>query len=238
MALEGNTFKHGGTVFPLTASTSNSLLLDADPAVYYTLSYLASVIQTYAGSRLAAEANAAGLTIATAVAYQLPDEPTRYLTEEQVKFPLLAVYRTRGDFADRTMTWRHDTGEWRVAYVLPPVTAGQRERLQPILHAVSAIVDNRLERQHDEGYLSDASWMGSSYANLETIRCTSYDIAAWEDGGDLTFPALIMTLEVKERVAPIAAAYDAMTRIDVKQDNTATGETTLADLVQTQTSTT
>ena len=52
---------------PLTSSTANTLLRDADPAVYYALEFFAQVIRTHIGTRLLAEATAAEGYIVAAV---------------------------------------------------------------------------------------------------------------------------------------------------------------------------
>ncbi len=239
MALEGATFKRGGVTFPLSATPTNSSLLDADPAVYYCLAYFESVLNTYMGGRLAYEAAQSGIsTITNAVAYTVPDEPSDYLTEEQVKFPLLCVYRARARFNDKSITYRHTVGDWRVAYVLPPMTAGQRERLMPLLNAVPSIIDDRCEAHYDAGYLSGAQVFGPSYANLESISVTDVDHAKWDAGGELVFPAVILTLEVKERANQVTTAYDALAGADTNLDAAQTGTTSLSDVVQVATTTT
>lgn len=237
MALETTTFKHGGVVYPLTAVTANSLLKDADPAIFYVLEFYASVLTTYIGARLAAEATLAGLTIASPVGYQLPTDPAAYLTEEQTKFPLLAVYRVRETLRDRTITWRQDVAEWKVAYVLPPLTPGQRERLSPILRAVGRVLDNRTELGFDTAYASGAKILASSYANLESIEVKNATYADWDAGGDLVFPSVLLTLEVKERGAPVTGAYEALVDVDTNIDNTAASETTVSNAVQIRTET-
>lgn len=239
MALEESTFAHGAAVYPLPAATTNALLLDADPSLYYVLDFYAAVLATYMGARLIAQASAAGVTAVTAaVGYKLPDNPAEYLTEQQVKFPLLAVYRTRATRRDRTVTYRDNVQEWKAAYVLPPMTSGQREQLIPILRAVEDILDNRTELGFDPAYLSGAKILASSYANLETIEVKAAEYTSWEAGRDLVFPSVMLTLEVKERGAFVAGSYDALERVDVNIDSAASGEDTLSDVVQTRTTTT
>lgn len=242
MASEESVFRHGAAVFPPPSALTNSLLRDVDPGVFYVLAFYESVLNTYLGTRFAAQALAAGVTsngaaITTTVAYTLPDNPTDYLTEHQVKFPLLAVYRVRSTRRDRTVTWRQNVGQWKVAYVLPPLTAGQREQLIPILRAVENVLDNRTELGYDAAYLSGAKILASSYANLETIEVKDAEYTAWEAGRDLVFPAIVLTLEVKERGAPISDAYDPLGDVDTNLDNAGTGETTMSDVVQTRTDT-
>src|SRR4051812_49159533 len=89
-------FLHGNVEYPLdlSATTTYSLLRDADPCVYYALEFFASVITTHLGARLLEEATAVGMTrITAAVAETIPLDPDPYLAEGHYRFPLLAVYR-------------------------------------------------------------------------------------------------------------------------------------------------
>jgi hypothetical protein len=218
MALENATFQRGAAVYPLASPGTNSFLQDADPSLFWVTAFYAAVIETYLGPRILAEAAASGAPITDAVAYTIPDDPTDYLTEEQIKFPLLAVYRVREMLNNRTVAWRHDTAEWKVAYVLPPLTAGQRERLHPALNAVKAVLDDRTELTFDPAYLGGVSPLGAAYANLESIYVTAAEYVSWEAGGDLVFPALLLTLEVKERQMQPPTAYAALTGTDTSVD--------------------
>lgn len=237
MASENTTFKHGGATYPLPSALTNTLLQDADPSLYYVLDFYAAILNTYMGTRLVAEAADCGAPITSAVAYKLPTDPADYLVEEQVQFPLLAVWRVREQLRDRTVTWRHDIAEWKVSYVLPPLSPGQRERIVPVLRSIGRILDNRTEIGYDPAYSSGAKILGASYANLETIYVTDAVYGAWEAGQQLVFPCVTLTLEVKERGASVAVAYDPITGADSHLDNVASGETTYSDLVQFQTTT-
>lgn len=230
MALEDGTFKHGGVTFPL-AATSAALLDRCDPSIFYALQYYKQMIESYAGGALVAVAAAAGVSDITAsVAYSLPDNPESYLTTEQVKFPLLAVYRVGSQNRERTMTFREDVGQWRCAYVMPPMTAGQRELLKPILRAIGRIIESRTEAHGDPHWTSGARVWGPSYANLEEIRVTGEEYGDWGDGGDLTFPSIVMTIECKEREDIVASAYDALAGIDGATDTDDADTTTYSDV--------
>src|SRR5688500_18615638 len=92
-------FYYDGVTFPLPASIAESLLRDADPAVYYALEYFAQVIATHIGARLIAEATAAGATdITAAVRESMPIDPAQFLAEEHFKFPLLSLHRESSSF--------------------------------------------------------------------------------------------------------------------------------------------
>src|SRR5579872_7429478 len=107
MALERSTFKWGGVVYPLTSATTNALLQDADPAIFYALDFYASMLQQYLGARWSAECTRANRSDigANVVQSKVPYDPSDYLTTEQLSFPLLAVYRTRSTEAEQSVQW-------------------------------------------------------------------------------------------------------------------------------------
>lgn len=215
MADNYSTFKHGGTLFPLPSAVTNGLLRDADPALFYALDFYTTVIRTHLTTRLAAEATAIGYaSIDNAVAMAVPYHPLPFMTEEQLRFPLLAVYRKADTFNDRTMTWRLSTGEWGLDYILPPMNAAQAERLLPALNAVRVIVENRTDLGFDPSWNTSARVWGSSYANLEKIDLQASAIQLWQLGDGLPFHALACTLTVRERQMPVAGAFETLTRVD------------------------
>lgn len=237
MADNYSLFKHGGVAFPLATAVTNGLLKDADPALYYALDFYTTIIRTHLTTRLAAEATACGYTsITNAVAMAVPYHPLPFMAEEQLKFPLLAVYRKSDTFNDRTMTWRLSTGEWGLDYILPPMTAAQAERLLPALNAVRVIVENRTDLGFDPSWTSSARVWNSSYANFEKIDLQSSAIQLWQLGDGLPFHALACTLAIRERQMPVSGAFETLTRVD--------GDVALSDsaadenVAQTQTSTT
>jgi len=211
MVAQYGTFAHGATVFPISTSAANSFLKDADPSVYWCLDFFEFVIEHYIGDRLVSEAMACGAPIDRAVAYALPDNPAAYLTEEQARFPLLAIDRVRDAVQDRTVTWRESKNEWKLYYVLPPLSPGQRERIKPSLRAIARIIDARLESMSDPAYRSGARVFGAGYANLEKIGLVSVDYGEWDAGAGLTFPSVTLTLEVAERDMPVAGAFESLT---------------------------
>jgi len=218
---EQATFKHGGVTYPLSASTAASALHDADPALYYSLAYFTSVLQTYMGARLAAEATLAGLSgpnaITQAVQYVLPYEPKLVSQEQQAgKWPLLAVWRESGKYRWRTVARMETQATWRIAYMLPPMTGGQLERLQPFLNSVPKILLNRIEQRFDPGYASGESFM--KLAGLDEVDMLEDAWGSYQfPQGNIVFPAWLGKLFVVERDEDNPAGFDggALAGIDV-----------------------
>lgn len=215
MADDFTKFKHGGTLFPLASAITNGLLKDADPGLYYALDFFTTVIRTHLSTRLVAEAADIGHTgITSAVMMAVPYSPEPFLTEEQLRFPLLAVYRKSDTFNDRTLAWRLSTGEWGLDYVLPPLTAAQAERLLPALNAVRVILENRTDLGFDASWNASAKVWQGSYANFEKIDMASSAVQVWQIGDSLPFHALACTFTVRERQMPAAGAFETLTRVD------------------------
>jgi hypothetical protein len=147
-----NKFRHGGVEYPLTASTANELLEDADPAVHFALELFSSAIKTYAGDRLLAQAAREGLNFPSAVEKTIHVEPTPFLLSDQLVFPILCLYRSDDDWGHLTVAHDKCASTWEWAYVLPPLTPRQIEQLQPILRSVSVIVSTFAMQSFDPQY--------------------------------------------------------------------------------------
>ena len=195
------TFNYGGTAYPLTASTANSLLRDADPSLYYALDYFAAMITRHVGARLIAETAGFSSPITAAVVQVAPMDPAPYLLQQQFQFPLLVAYRVKETYGRRTVTWQEDVSEWQVAYILPPLTQGQAERIKPILRSVAITIRDRIENQFDPSYSAGLQvWKA---AGLEQIDLTEGTYGAYQAiDSTLYFPSWTGKLVVKERQKP------------------------------------
>lgn len=238
------SFAHGAVVYPLTTSTGNSLLQDADPAIFHALDYLAWSLEYFMGTRITEVV--ASLTPAppfdSAVGSSIPYDPTDYLTTEQFTFPMLAVWRSEDKLKDQSEVWRTNACAVGIAYVLPPLSAGQAEALLPTLHAAKSIIDHAVRQGwHPEytpqgGAEGDRVW-GSDHANLQTIDVTEAKYGHFPalDGSGLKFPAVVIDAVIHERDEAVAGAFETMAganlNVDLEDDAT---DTTIADFVQTK----
>lgn len=204
-----NNFVFGGVAYPLTTSSGNTLLRDADPSLYALLDFYSNMITTLIGARLVAAA-AAALSptlqppFTSAVAYLLPDDPAKHVHGEQVKFPLLAIYRRSGELASRTTIKRHRICELEVAYVLPPLDEAQSELLKPILHTIGDVLDCVTELGFFPTYTPPFSgaaagssvWQPTGLAEVGFVSDTYGEYF----GNDLVFPAWVGKLRLKEQI--------------------------------------
>lgn len=202
---EDQNFIYGGVSFPLTSSTANSLLRDADPVLYYALEFFGQMITTHLGDRLLAEATAAGATdITSAVAESMPIDPAQFLTEEHLRFPLLTLHRESCAFKFLTKR-RVAVHKLKLAYVLPPLKAAQAERLLPVLHAVGLLIDQKATQGRDPAYTPTAPagtagefvW-SRTRADVAKVEVKDSTIGAFQISNDLFFPAIVLSLEMWE----------------------------------------
>lgn len=221
MAAERGTFGFGGAVYPLTTAGSNTLLQDADPALYWATDFWRSVLETHLYARWAVERAAANVAVpdTTKLVQQLvPFDPVPYLKRDQFKFPLLAAYRmTEGRDADRTIAWVDVQATWGVALILPPISPSQLERVNPILRAFRDVLYERTNNQADPSYHSgEVVW--SNLAKVELIGFQGADFRPALGMDNLIFPCCTLRASVTERVQPVDGAYDVLAGQDVEID--------------------
>ncbi len=192
------SFNSGGVQFPLV-TTGNPLQI-ADPALFHALAFAEAMIRVYAGDALLAFGASARIT--DPVAYAIPDDPTPYLTEEQVQFPLLAMY-------PRTMTSARVAREasragttFELVYILPPLTAGDAAQIVPLLRAIERLLENRFDAGNDPSYTPPGAAPGSSVwtaAGVFRASINGASFGTFPGTSDLPMPALIVQVALEER---------------------------------------
>lgn len=225
MALEEGTFGLGAAVFPLPSSTANSLLEDADPALFHALAFFSQVLATHLGARWTAAATAAGLDVATAasvVRSKVPYDPQAYMGREQFKLPMLAAFRVSETYTDKTMQWERQNGEWSVFWIMPPLSPAQAEQLTPMLRAVAATLRNRASLGFDPAHTPSGGDAGDNVWELANIDWGGFRSATYGNmlgAGNLTFPTVQMAMRMVERDEVPEGAFDALAGTDVAIDN-------------------
>lgn len=207
-------FQVGQFVSPLVAATTNSLLADADPALAVTLAYYQACIATHLGARWDAEVTKAGLpTLAGAMTtLAIPYDPIPYLSSAMLQPPFLALYTATEESEELTRGWYHVKSEWKLLYVLPPLTPAQYLELYPFLRAVAKVVRDRTEQGFEPTYQAGARFAVA--AGLESIRlgAARYGNIAGATT-NLFFPTLDLDITVTER-RMTTPGLDTLTGID------------------------
>lgn len=217
-APEYGTFKIGNTQYPLTASTSNSLLKDADVPLYYLLDFFGNELNFYAGDRWTAEMARAKLTMPKIVGMKFPNNPFPYLQDTGIKFPLLAVYRVEGKFTEKSISFARTTSNIEIAWVLPPLSMSQMEIAGPFLNSVKDILYNRSEYGFDPNYQHSFNY--GEAAGFDWIQMTDYTrMMIPHTTTNLPMEALVMKLSMRERDNKgIDNQFETLTGIDTEMD--------------------
>jgi hypothetical protein len=164
------SFQVGAFVSPLTAATLKSLLEDADPALAVTLAYYQAVIQTHLGARWDAEVVKAGLpALAGAMTtLAIPYDPLPFLTQAMLSPPFLALYTVSETPIELTRHHYRLAAEWKLLFVMPPLTPAQYLQLYPFLRAATKVILDRTEQGYEPTYQAGARFAVA--AGLEQIR--------------------------------------------------------------------
>ena len=225
-----SSFQRGGVQYPLTPSTANAPIVDADPAMNLAGNFLAGMLQIHLGARLAAEGGVVGLQFASAVGNILNVEPTPVFLATDMRWPVFGIYRKTTTFNELTAVWEQDISQWEFVYILPPMTPRQTERLEPMLRAAVVVIDHAITQGFDPAYMSGAKvW---ALAGIKRVRLVSVKHGPYEplEATDRLFRAVSGIIEVEERDMPIAAAFDLFSGADIAVDNVSGQKTVVSDV--------
>jgi hypothetical protein len=217
-----NGIKMGGATFPLTSSTTNELLRDADPSIYYMLDFLKSMLNYHLSARIKAEATRAGIkNISAAVAEAIPMDPGPFLTQEQLKFPLLAIYRVQDVDTEHTNFWVRADCDVNIHYAMPPITAGHMRIVGPILTAVRSIVLAYIEQGFHPSYTPPGKAIGTSAweaSGLMSIGLKSSKFGWSQLSDKLFFPAWSGVVSLKEKSESTLTDFQNFAGTDLEID--------------------
>ena len=210
-------FAIGNTVYPLSASPSNSLLQDADKPIYWLLDYFASQLNTYAGARWTAEMSKAGLTLPSIVGMKFPNNPFPYLQDTGAKFPILAIYRVDGVFLEKTIAYEREQSNLEIAWVLPPLTMSQMEMAGPFLNVVKEIMQDRSETSSDPNYMDGYNW--GQAAGFDWLQMGEYHrMMIRHTKTNLPMESVVLQLKMRERNMPVPEAFAPLEEVSTEID--------------------
>jgi hypothetical protein len=196
-------FQVGNAVYPLTAATTNSLLQDADPAIFYTLQFVAGMIQLHLSARWDAEMTKADLSnyVGTSYVNHYTFDPTPFLTQNGVQPPFLALYTSDEEVKERTRAYYENKAHWKLLWVLPPMTTNQYNALYAFLRAASKVITDRLIQGYDPNFESGALFAVQGGIEQLDIGEITY---GWISGPttNLFFPSIQYEMTCMERRMP------------------------------------
>jgi hypothetical protein len=221
-AVEHDAFGIGPAVYPVAtfSATDLALLRRADPTLFLIGDYLRTAISTYVGAAFAEAWNKVRADRPGTVVVQsfVPFDPGPVLTQDQFKFPLLAVFREGGKEVTRTIEFDRLESKFGVAWILPPLRPSDMELLLPFRHAVAQAVRENLSRGWDSSYAGGDPIFDDV---LELVGFAEVEYANAPGVGDskLRFPTTMITLDVWERQErPLPGQYAAIDGVDASID--------------------
>lgn len=215
-----STFQVGNVVYPLTITSGQDLIKDADPLIFNLLQFIKSILNTYIGDRFSLAAtnanlvDAAGNLITIPIKQLVPYSPVDFLQEVQYKFPLLSAARVNETYKELTREWFDITCELQLLYMLPPLTAAQMYQMDSFRSSVRSVILDRLELGWDENYNSGE--LVFKTAGIEAIKFVKSDYIGILNpkGINTFFPSIMMTFEVKERKNYVDGSFPTFNGID------------------------
>lgn len=223
---------HGGVEYPLTSSTTNSLLRDADPALYFAIELFESVLDTYIKPRLLAQAALEDLNFPSAVEKSIHFEPTPFLLSDQLIFPLLCLYRSEEQWTGLTVAHDKDTSVWSWAYVLPPMTPRQIEQLHPILRSVAVTIATFAQQSFDPAFETGQTLRELSGIQQMTAGPVQYGDFEAIEGANKWWRAVTGKLLVQERSEIVPGAFEVFAGVDAAIDLTAIDGTQIPAFIE------
>lgn len=225
-------WKVGGVEYPLTSTTTNALLRDADPALHFAIELFTSVLNTYVKPRLLAQAALENLNFPSAVEKSLHFEPTPFLLSDQLVFPLFCLYRTEEQWSELTGAHDKNTSTWEWAYVLPPMTPRQIEQLHPILRTVAVTISTFAQQSFDPDYESGATLRDLAGIQRMTAGPVRYGNFEAVEGVDKWWRAVTGRLLVQERNEIVVDAFARFEGVDNDIDFTSSDGTQITAFVE------
>lgn len=202
-------FRHfGALTLPVEAAdvSSAATLTALDPGRDILLGLFKQAIISELGAAWDQVKPGTALQTAAIVEQTLPFDPHPQLARQvQLRFPLLAVYRTGdGQFAEHTLVWDKLTQQWGVDYVLGPLAVEDLRKLGDALPAVAKVIALAIQKRGHPDYDGGAVQFFDDAGRFASVRAVSYKTgpALFAPGDDSpVYYAMSMTLETTEMVA-------------------------------------
>lgn len=218
-------FKIGGVWYPLRGTgndqttTGVSVVRDVDPGSHYLLRFFERILNWGIADGVAAvlpSMPAGGPTQGIAVRQTTTVDPMVWLKAHTWRFPLLALYPVSEEPArDRTGTWAQTTTVYKLAYVLPPMTAEQAEHGFALLMSARRLMVLGCEHFGASPIDSGDNPLEDAGVNTVEFARAEYGVLQSSEGAS-SYPSLVADLVVTYREQSddeqgVAAAYNLLT---------------------------
>ena len=227
MSQQDGYFRLGAATYPLPATSANSSLYDIDRTTYYMLDFCEGILNHHLGDRWTAECNAVSRSdINQIVAMKIPYNPEPYLQTDQLKLPLLAVYRTRwSKVEEKNISTHHVFSELEIMWICKPLTAAESERLVPFQQGIAAVLTDRNEIGYDPNY--NSGQRVGTLSGFEELTTNSAEFGLFTDAdSNLAIPVVKLNISIREKKEPVVGEYQSFAGVDVQEyledDQTAT----------------
>lgn len=214
--------KIGGVWYPLRATDNDALasgvsvLRAVDPGCYYLLRYFERVLNWAIGTGIAdVVPPSPGAPLGTAVRQTTNVDPMVWLHANTWRWPLLALYPVSEEPArDRTAVWSQTTTLYKLAYLLPPMTADQAERGFALLTAARRVLVLATESHGVLDIDSGGNPLSDAGVNTVEFNKAEYGVLQSSDGA-LSYPSLLADVVVQYREQAddeqgVASAYSQL----------------------------
>lgn len=205
------SLKFGGTRYPVVPDTE-TLLQQCDPWTEITLRFFQTVLRLYLGDACKAAFGQDAVRETTHL------DPQRWLVHRAWPFPLLALSPLGGTESESTLTRTRVSTRYRLAWVLPQLSAEQARHAEPLLLAARKLLSAVTYRQHDVRFDGGATpWIesGVSSVSLGTWEVVDYQIG--EATGQLV-SALQVEITLTEELGWEESADEALDQSNLQID--------------------
>jgi hypothetical protein len=194
--------KLGGVTFPIASpGTGGNLLASCEPFLNKALPFFKACINSYFETAyVAAMANQAIVQAGSRACAETTNlDPGVFLASRTFKFPLLSIYPTEIEQAEKNHNVSFETfTTYDLIYLLPEMPTEQATRILPLLSAVYKMLVIVCERQGDPAYNSNERvW---AQAGIEAVKLGKGQFV-FANKGELAMPGLKVQIEVCDKTA-------------------------------------
>lgn len=213
----------------------------ADPVLFQLASFFTQILNSNLLPRFQEEANACGLKhanldnwidgygVAQTVVFPFEDNPTLLKTTD-FKFPLMSIYPIGEDLTQFTLTKLSTRREIGIAWILPPMTPGQYNRMYPFFSVAIKTLLTYGNQGYDPKVSTTNIWKtaGLSFGSITDAEYVPMEGLASTPGSkemvQAVFPCIRMRVMFWERNQdPVPANFVPFTGISVLQENLVDG---------------